>query len=222
MALLNSEAAVEALQGKLAALKELDVPFKVLTPEQARGLESGLDPQFPIHTAIHFPQDETANARQFAHHLKDHAQALGVRFHFDALITHIKPGSAPDLVFTDGGAEKFDHIVICTGAATQLEGLPTHRSPLTVVYSYSISLPVREALNAPSAAVLDYQTAIQVVRLGNRIRVSGAGELGARPAAVTPASTRPLFHALQTMFPGGAKFQQGITVGVWPVAARGY
>ena len=222
LALVQSEAALAKLQRKLATLTALSVPFKVLTPDEARAKEPGIDAQFPVHAAVHFPQDETVNARQFAHTLKEQALALGVQFNFDCHVSHIGTGPSPCLAVQGRQGEvSFDQVVICTGvataasaatAATAVAGLNENRIPLTMVHGYSISLPVRESLNAPVAAVFDCKTATQLVRLGNRIRVSGNYELGNRPASATALATRPLFHLLQTLFPGGAKFQQGTQI----------
>ena len=213
LALLQSEAALASLQRKLTTLTALSVPFKVLTPEEARVKEPGIDPQFPVHAAVHFPQDETVNARQFAHTLKEQALARGVQFNFDCNVTQIAAGPSPRLSLQGREGEvSFDQVVICTGAATASAGLNHNAIPLTLVHSYSISLPIRESLNAPAAAVFDCKTATQLVRLGNRIRVSGTCELGNRPASATALATRPLFHLLQTLFPGGAKFQQGTQI----------
>ena len=213
MALVQSELALDALGPKLEALKALDVRFNVLSPEQARALEPGLDAHFPLHAAIQFPGDEVANARQFCHSIKDEAIRLGVVFHFNASVAQLQAGARPSLLVAGStSAHAFDAIVVCSGGADAIDGIGAARLPLTLVHGHSISLPVRESLHAPTSAVLDCRTGISVVRLGARIRVSGGGELGLRTRQTQSKGTRPLFHLLQTSFPGGASYQSGVQI----------
>ena len=213
LALLHSEAALHALQPKLAALQEAGVPFKTMTPQQAHALEPGLDPAYPMHAALHFPNDEVINCRQFSHHLKDLAVELGVQFRFGARIASLQVSPTPGLSVAGGAdTEHFDHILLCTGAAAAVAGFGGGKLPLTTVHSYSVSVPVKDALSAPRNAVFDARTGINVVPMGSRIRVSGGANLGSKPGPSPQSATRALFQVLQSCFPGAATFQTGTQI----------
>lgn len=213
LVLVPTAAALQAMQPQLDALKSAGLTCITLNAEQARALEPGLDRHFEFHAALHFPQDGVANCRQFAHLLKDKAVDLGVTFHFGARVVGLAATPKPELTLLDrSGALPFDHIVVCTGTGDTLLGLGKERLPLTPVVSCSISVPVRESLNAPRGAVLDYRSGISMARIGSRIRVSGAAALRGVPGTTPENASRPLFQTLQTSFPGAASFHHGTQI----------
>ena len=213
MALLTTEAAMQALQPKLAALAAAGVPFSTLTADQARAIEPGLDPGIALHAAVHFPQDEIANCRQVAHLLKEKAMALGVAFHFGAPVQSVQGGAAVELTLASNSqALAFDHIVVCAGSTEAPLGLGSGRLPLTHVHSHSVSVPVKETLQAPNSAIFNSSNGVSVVRMGARIRVSGGATLGAASGPVRQQSTRDLFNTLQTCFPGAGSFNNGTQI----------
>jgi D-amino-acid dehydrogenase len=209
--LLRTERELLAQQERLAVLKAQGVVAHLLTPEQVRALEPALGSEATLHAAIHFPNDATGNCRQFAHALKDKALAAGVVFHFSSRVVALS--HTPEVqVRTDLEAADFDHAVVCAGAsAATLLGPALKPMALTRVSSYSLSAQIREPLNAPRNAVLDGHTSIS--RMGARIRVSGGAELGGLPRRNRAASTRLLYQALQTNFPGAADF--GRSMQLW-------
>jgi len=189
-------------------LKELGIVFHLLDAQSARRLEPGLATEFALHSAVHFPQDESANCRQFAHFLKDQAQQLGVRFHFSSAVQALSARAPWDV---HCGADRvhagFDAVVLCCPDSAPL--LPGGRGklPLTRLSGYSISLPLREALNAPRGTVLEPRSGVSLARLGSRLRVSGGAELGSRADGKSNKTIQRLYHTLQTHFPGAAAFK---------------
>jgi D-amino-acid dehydrogenase len=77
------------------------------------------------------------------------------------------------------------------------------------VQSYSISLPIREPLNAPRSALFDMTNQVSITRNGARIRVSGGAELGNVKGVYTEKSIRALYASLQHYFPGAANYGPG-------------
>jgi D-amino-acid dehydrogenase len=207
--LLRSERDLLAHQERLAALKALGVVAHLLTPDQARALEPALGDEAKLHAAIHFPNDANGNCRQFAQALKDKALEAGVVFHFATSVVALS--ATPTVqVHTAQGATDFDHIVVCAGAgAAALLGSALHVT-LTQVGSYALSAQIREPLNAPRGAVLDGHSQTSICRMGTRIRVSGGAELGGTPRRHRAASTRLLYQALQSQFPGAADFSRSM------------
>jgi D-amino-acid dehydrogenase len=206
--LLRTDSDVQAAQERLATLKALGVAAQMLSNEQARALEPALGSDIPLQAALYFPNDAAGNCRQFAHALKDQAQALGVNFHFATTVTALSH-TPQVLVHTSQGTQSFEQIVVCTGAgAAPLLRPALKHVALTRVGSHSLSAQIREPLNAPRSAVVDGQVCIS--RLGARIRVSGGAELGGSPLRKRAASTRLLYDTLQTHFPGAADFSRSM------------
>ena len=73
MVLLRAERDRRLAQPGLALLRELGVPFQELDADTARRIEPALHPHTPLAGAIHLPQDEVGNCRQFAIILRDAA-----------------------------------------------------------------------------------------------------------------------------------------------------
>lgn len=210
MLLFSREIDAEASAAKLNQLKDLGVALKVLLPEEARALEPGMNASTSLHSAVYFPNDEVGNCRQFAQLIKDEAQSLGVEFCLGTTVSAIHAHSKPTLAFADQSADAaFDRVIVCTGddpsgfiAAAQIRGR------CALVHSYSVSLPIREQLNAPRSALFDAEHRVSITRNGGRIRVSGGFELGDAKGKYHEKTIRLLYNSVQNHFPGAANFQQ--------------
>ena len=211
--LFASEAQQAAYQPQHKALSALGVLSRTLSPEQARVLEPALSPDLPLHSALVFPQDETGNCRQFAHLLKDKLLSSGAQFQFSSTITGLTPGARVELQVHGRPALEFDRVVMCAGAgATALLGKQVRSAALAKVWGSSVSAPIREPLNAPHSAVMDYQSQLAISRMGTRVRVSGGAALGRpSPKSAEQASQR-LFQHLQSHFPGAANYGRGVQI----------
>jgi D-amino-acid dehydrogenase len=88
--------------------------------------------------------------------------------------------------------------------------------PMAPVYGYSISAPLREALNAPRSALMDERYKVAITRLGQRVRVAGSAELGGRLQRRSPAALQTLYKVLHDWFPGAAQLSNtGAAVQEW-------
>jgi D-amino-acid dehydrogenase len=153
-----------------------------------------------------------ANCRQFALLLKRKAQHLGVTFEFNAAVGQLKPATPATLSVAKEGLavvteHTFDNVVVCAGvgAAALLKPLGL-AIPMATVYSHSISATISEAINAPRSAVIDARHKVAISRLGQRVRVCGATELGGDADVKRPASLQTLYKVLQDWFPAAAMF----------------
>ena len=211
MVLLRAEKDRRMVQPGLQVLRDAGVKFQEIDAEQARRLEPALNPDTGFLGAVHLPEDEVGNCRQFALLLKNQAQALGARFEFNCAVAPLDPAQPTLLRVTrDGNAapqtQRFDAVVICSGlaSATLLRSVGL-RVPLAGVHGYSISAPIREPLNAPRSGVMDERFKVAISRLGNRVRVSGSAEIGGDPARKRPAAIQTLYKVLHDWFPGAAQ-----------------
>jgi D-amino-acid dehydrogenase len=210
------------VQPGLQLLRELGVPFHEVPAHVARAVEPALNPETALQGAIHVPGDEVGNCRQFALQLKDEAQRLGCRFHFgtevarlDAqplrLWTRTRPGDTPE------AQAGFDAVVLCAGVDSAALARPLGLNiPLTAVHGHSISVAVREDMDAPVSAVMDERYKVAISRLGQRVRVAGGAEIGGRVDRAGAKAFDTLHKVLYDWFPGAARHgRTGGQMQVW-------
>ena len=212
MVLLRSKRELKLVQPGLDVLRAAGTPFHQLDPDEARKIEPALSTDTELGGAIHLPDDEVGNCRQFALLLKREAEALGAQFHFNCDIAPLGR-TAPRSISLAAGSEPhaFDAVVVCAGvdSARLLKPLGL-RIPLAPVYGHSISANIREPLNAPRSAVMDERYKVAISRLGLRVRVAGGAELGGSPDTINPAALQTLYKVLHDWFPGAATLQAGV------------
>ena len=212
MVLLRSEKDSRLAQPGLQLLRDSGVTFSELSPTDALKFEPALNPDTPFFGAIHLAQDEVANCRQFTLLLKNEALRLGVQFQFNTVVQGLSLAS-PTRIQIEGeiSARNFDAVLVCAGldSAKLLRGLGL-KIPMVAVYGYSVSAPLREALNAPRSAVMDERYKVAISRLGQRLRVAGSAELGGSLAHKRASSLRTLYKVLHDWFPGAAQFSSGV------------
>ena len=225
MVLLRNERASQQIQPSLQILREAGVDFKELNEAQARKIETALNPDAPLSGAIHLPNDEVGNCRQFAHLLKQEAQRLGAKFLFNTSVTHITPNAGMALrLLGENTARQFDVAVLCAGPDSASLLLPLGiKIPLASVYGYSITAAIREPLNGPRSAIRDAHLKVDIARLGNRIRVAGCAEFGGSPLKKNTGVLQTLYKALHTWFPGAANLSGSVQAwkGVRPMLPDG-
>jgi D-amino-acid dehydrogenase len=212
MVLLRSEKDRLGVQPGLQVLREAEVQFKEITPAQARKIEPALNPDTSFLGAIHLPEDEVGNCRQFALLIKNEAQKLGAQFEFNTAITDINAAEGVSIgVLSEKLPRKFDATVICAGLES-VKLLKTLRLniPLVAVHGYSVSANIREPLDAPRSAVMDEHYKVAISRLGNRVRVAGCAEVGGDITNKSEGALTTLYKVLQDWFPGAAHLSNGV------------
>jgi D-amino-acid dehydrogenase len=222
MVLLRSDKEQKLVQPGLQVLRDAGVAFKEITAQEARVVEPALNPDTPFAAAIHLPNDEVGNCRQFALMLKNAAQGLGAHFEFSATVFPLDLAQPTVLRAVQPGMElpqagRFDAVVVCGGvdSAALLQPLGLHL-PLAAVHGYSISAPIREPLNAPRSGLMDERYKVAISRLGNRVRVAGSAEIGGVPGKKRAAAIQTLYKVLHDWFPGAAQLANtGAAVQEW-------
>ena len=218
MVLLRSEKDSQMIQPGLQVLREAGVAFSEINAAQARLIEPAINPDTAFLGAIHLPDDEVANCRQFALLLKNEAQRLGVNFEFNTSVAHIDRLQAANvLIAGESALRNFDRVVLCAGlASAQLLKPLGLKIPMAAVYGYSISAPIREPLNAPRSALMDERYKVAISRMGNRVRVAGSAEIGGSLANKRAASIQTLYKVLHDWCPGAAQHSNtGASTQVW-------
>lgn len=207
MVLLRTEKDHRLMQPGLQVLRDTGIAFSEITPDQARGIEPALRLETSLVGAVHWPDDEVANCRQFALLLKNEAQRMGVKFEFNQTVEQLTPSHPASIsIAGEKTPRRFDGVVMCAGLASARLLKPLGlKIPMVAVYGYSISTPVREPLNAPRSALMDEHYKVAISRLGNRVRVAGSAEIGGSLAVKRAASIQTLYKVLQDWFPGAAQ-----------------
>ncbi len=210
--LMRTEKEQRRLQPGLQRLRDAGIAGREISADEARRLEPALNADTPLASAIHLPDDEAGNSRQFALILKNEAQRSGVQFEFGRRVLSCEAGRPATLrIEGEATARSYDAIVLCAGAASgpllRAIGL---QLPLAPVYGYSVSAQVREPLNAPRGAVTDERHQVVITRMGQRVRVAGGAEFGGASHAHRAATLRQLYQVLQDWFPGTAQFSAGV------------
>lgn len=219
LVLLRTPQDLALARGHLKLLAELGVSFHLVDAAKARQIEQGLNPETPLHAAVHLPNDGVGNCRQFAHLLRAEAQTLGAVFRFNRTVLSLGAGAQPVVTHQATGAagppqqDPFDAVVVCAalGSSALLRPLRL-RLPLVPVHGYSISAPLRQvegyAHLGPTAGVMDETYKVAISRLGQRVRVAGGAELGGRLAHLDDAALQTLHKVLDDWYPGCAQLAQ--------------
>ncbi len=212
LVLLRSERDSQMVQPGLQVLRQAEVTFREMSADETRKIEPALNPDTTFFGAVHLPQDEVGNCRQFALMLKNEAQRLGVTFLFNTTVQSVQKQSGIALqIGNEPNLRSFDSVVMCAGlASAQLLKPLGMNIPMAAVYGYSLSAAVREPLNAPRSAVMDERYKVAVSRLGNRIRVAGSAEIGGHIDRKRASSIQTLYKVLHDWFPGAASKVNGV------------
>jgi D-amino-acid dehydrogenase len=222
MVVLRSEKDRKMVQPGLQVLRDAGVKFREIDAATARALEPAMNPDTEFVGAVHLPEDEVGNCRQFALLLKNQAQALGARFEFHCAVAPLDVAQPTVLRITQGEnaapiSARFDAVVVCGGLSSAALLRPVGlKVPLAAVHGYSISAPIREPLNAPRSGIMDDRYKVAISRLGNRVRVAGSAEIGGQPNHKRPAAIQTLYKVLHDWFPGAAQLANtGAAVQEW-------
>ena len=217
--LLRSGQELKLARTGLKLLAELGVSFHLIDAAKARAIEPGLNPDTPLQAAVHLPNDEVGNCRQFAHLLRTEAQRLGASFKFLRDVQALSPGPQPTVRHSAVGqsaesvADSFDAVVVCAamGARSLMASLGCH-IPLMPIHGYSLTAPLRMVEGhpdfGPRSGVMDERFKVAISRLGQRVRVAGSAELGGLPERHNPAVLETLHKVLDDWYPGCAQHGQ--------------
>jgi D-amino-acid dehydrogenase len=214
MVLLRSAKDLALAQNSLQFLSEAGVTHKLLDAEQALALEPALNPETALHAAIHVPQDEVGNCRQYALLLKQKAENMGVRFAFNTSLLPLSR-SHPTQLLVKGASAALSHeaVVVCAGMGSlpllRPVGVPL---PMIAVHGYSVTAAIRNPLDAPRSGLMDERYKVSISRLGQRIRVAGSAEVGGSAQKHNPAALETLYKVLSDWFPGGAKISDNLQI----------
>ena len=230
MVLLRNAKDSALMQPNLQVLRETGVPFKEMSADEARLIEPAINPDNDFFGAVHMPNDEVGNCREFTLLLKTETKRLGVKYETNTTVASVSYHSCAIInLASEDAPRQFDAAVVCAGVDSAALLKPIlkplkRRLPLIPIHGYSISAAVREPLNAPRSALMDERYKVAISRLGNRVRVAGSAVIGGRydpsPENRQQSSNQQaistLYKVLQDWFPGAAHISNiGASVHEW-------
>ncbi|MET0209794.1 MAG: D-amino acid dehydrogenase [Burkholderiaceae bacterium] len=212
MVLLRGNRERKLVQPGLQVLRDAGTVFREIDADEARRIEPSLSKETSLAGAIHLPDDEVGNCRQFALLLKREAEGLGAQFHFNCDIAPLSAAAPRTLQLAAGSPPlAFDAVVICAAVDSARLLAPLGlRIPLAPVYGHSIGATIRDANNAPLSAVMDERYKVAISRLGQRVRVAGGAEIGGSADKINPAALQTLYKVLHDWFPGAVQLASGV------------
>ncbi|MFI1289517.1 NAD(P)/FAD-dependent oxidoreductase [Streptomyces sp. NPDC020792] len=162
--------------------------FDVLDGNEARGVEPSLSDE--IGAAIRLHGQRYIDPGHYVHALADAVRARGGVIHEGTEVTEVRDESAGVTVVGGGDGERFDAVVLATGAwLGRLARKFGVRSLVQAGRGYSFSVPVE---HVPSGPVYFPAQRVACTPLGDRLRVAGMMEFR-KPEA--PLDTRRV-HAI--------------------------
>lgn len=172
-----------------------------------RAIEPALNTNTPLAGSLHLPADESGNCPLFTRQIRQLAQAMGVEFHFASNVKSIRQIARGVDIRIDDYSYSADKVVLASGAdsAKLLAPMGVHL-PVYPVKSYSATATIRNFESAPVAAVFDEAYKVAITRMGNRIRIAGTAELGARTQELRQAAVNTLLKVGYDWFPDACNF----------------
>jgi len=186
-------------------LQQLGLRQVVLDRDGLLNLEPALEPVIKdYHGGIHYPDDESGDARLFCNAMYAHLAGSGVEFMFDTGVSGFVAGQGRvHAIRTGAGDVGGDVFVICAGSYTPaiMAELPGPAVPIRPVKGYSISVAMegwRPSLRVP---LVDEARHLAATPLGKVLRIAGTAEFGGFSTDIDPARIANLTRFLARTFP---------------------
>ncbi|HEX7644992.1 MAG TPA: D-amino acid dehydrogenase [Burkholderiaceae bacterium] len=205
--LFRSERDLALAQPLLDMMVEQGLPHQALDAAAARAIEPGLSEHVPLAGAWHFNDDATGNCALFTKQLKQAAQGMGVDFQFGCTIKAIETHGRRVGLHINGALIHADAVVVAAGIDSAALLTPLGLAvPLYPVKGYAATAPIKNFEHAPLSAVFDDANKVSIARMGNRVRVAGLAEFGARDNELNETSLCKLIQVGEDWFPSAANY----------------
>lgn len=218
--LFRTQAQVDAVERDIEVLKELGVPYELLSASELKSAEPALAfANTPLAGGLRLPSDETGDCHMFTTKLAQMAQDLGVEFLYNTSIDEIQQvnGSIQG-VRCGAQVHKADRYVVALGSYSRdLLSSLGFNIPVYPVKGYSLTIPLVNESRAPQSTVLDETYKVAVTRFDQRIRVGGMAELGGFDLNLNPRRRETLEKVVTDLFPGGDLKRASFWTGLRPM-----
>lgn len=196
---------LEGAAKDITVLKDANVPYELLTPEELSRAEPALAAvSHKLTGGLRLPGDETGDCQLFTTRLAALASELGVRFRYNTAIDGLAVAGGR-IAGVQCGSElvRADAFVVALGSYSTklLSGIV--KIPVYPLKGYSITAPIVDAKAAPVSTVLDETYKIAITRFDDRIRVGGMAEIVGFDKRLRDARRETLEMCVNDLFPGG-------------------
>ncbi|CAM2193901.1 D-amino acid dehydrogenase [Paraburkholderia kururiensis] len=196
---------LEGAAKDITVLKDANVPYELLSPEELSRAEPALAAvSHKLTGGLRLPGDETGDCQLFTTRLAALAGELGVRFRYNTAIDGLAVAGGR-VAGVQCGSElvRADAFVVALGSYSTklLSGIV--KIPVYPLKGYSITAPIVDAKAAPVSTVLDETYKIAITRFDDRIRVGGMAEIVGFDKRLRDARRETLEMCVNDLFPGG-------------------
>ncbi|MFX1734548.1 D-amino acid dehydrogenase [Paraburkholderia sp. A1RI_3L] len=196
---------LEGAAKDITVLKDANVPYELLSPEELSRAEPALAAvSHKLTGGLRLPGDETGDCQLFTTRLAALAGELGVRFRYNTAIDGLAVAGGR-IAGVQCGSElvRADAFVVALGSYSTklLSGIV--KIPVYPLKGYSITAPIVDAKAAPVSTVLDETYKIAITRFDDRIRVGGMAEIVGFDKRLRDARRETLEMCVNDLFPGG-------------------
>lgn len=136
--------------------------------------------------AIYTPDECAIDALALCRRLERVLRSRGVAFEYGVDVNGLRgDGARVSHLVTGAGMRSVDTVVLANGVGSvALARSVGVRVPVYPLKGYSITVPIMDRAAVPSVSVTDAKRKVVYARIGNRLRVAGFVEIGARDSAV--------------------------------------
>ncbi len=220
----RTERDLELAQSAIGLMQRLDMPHRVLTPEECVAAEPSIPDDPPFAGGVLLGDARTANCPLFTKLLKQVLEDNGVQFQLGREVTSIRLDNArPAVELAPRNGERrpsreveliaADAIVVAAGTGTPgllaPLGVPLPLHPLRL---HTLTAPLAYEERAPHITIVDSVKRIAMTRINQRMRVTGGAVLQSVAKADKPLGESMTRRALALLgqathdwIPGAAK-----------------
>lgn len=214
LVLYRDAQALDRARAGATRLRELGVERHIVDRDEVLRIEPALAAAgSTIVGGDYSPTDETGDVYRFTQALAERAQAAGVTFRFNTRVNRLVAVngrvSVAELVEPDGFFRPLhaDAYVLALGSFTPVLTRPLGVAcPVYPAKGYTATLSVRDAVAAPVVGLVDKAARVVIARLGDRLRVAGAAEIGGYARALNTARCNQLVERVRALFPSAVDF----------------
>ena len=185
-------------------LADLGMPFRALEVEECVDQEPALRPAMgTLAGGIFFPLEEIGDCRKFTQAIAAQCQASGVTFRYGVTAQALDVrGDRIEGVRTDQGSLKADAYVVALASHTPrlLRGIGV-RVPICPIKGVTVTVPIAGWEEPVRGAVMDHSRLFGLIRIGDRLRLSGSAEVTGYDTVPEPRRCEAIIRNALELFP---------------------
>lgn len=185
-------------------MDEMGVRYSVLDARGTVALEPAFrDIEHELSGSIHYPDDESGDARLFTLRLADLARQSGVRFLMETEVRRLlRDGSRIIALDTSQGSIEADTYVLAAGSYSPLLARQVGlKLPIYPVKGYSVTVPRGNWSGSPAIPLIDDANKVVLTVLGERLRMAGTAEFAGYDLWLNRARAEGVLNQVLKSFP---------------------